>query len=404
MNHAHHAPASHSAKALTLVSLAHGINHAQSALMSLIYPLTLRAFGAGYGRLGVMLGIASALGGSLQLVAGALGTVVRRPLLLGMGSACVGVFVALVATAQNFAQFFLWIIASRVAGAAQHPVGSSLLAHHFSQRRLGMALATHITAGNLGTALIPMVAAVMISYFGWRVTTFLFAIPIMLVGLTIWLGLDDPRDASQHGTHAVSASFWSHSREAAGNSHLRWILLATLVVAGGSGHGILPVYIPLYLSHDLGLGPAAVGFNFSMLMVGSIVGPLLAGQLLDRFNRQPVALGAYGFGAMLTFIFPWVGTQPLLLPLCAVLLGTATFSASPIIQTIIGSFTEDRTRDISFALFYSAAFMAGALWQPVVGYIGEAYGLKFAFGLMAISFVLASFCLVAARLDKAPSS
>src|SRR5918992_4995899 len=188
--------ADRSASALTLVSLAHGINHAQSALKPLVYPLVLRELNFGYGELGIMLGVASAVGGSLQLVAGGLGRVIKRHMLLGLGNASVGICFFLVALAQSFPQFFLWTVMSRVGGAAQHPVGSSLLSHHFQHKRLGLALATHFTAGNIGTALIPLCAAVLIGVWGWRATTILFAIPAMLIGAAICLWLKDPASTS----------------------------------------------------------------------------------------------------------------------------------------------------------------------------------------------------------------
>ncbi|MGH7772351.1 MAG: MFS transporter, partial [Candidatus Binatia bacterium] len=277
-----------SSSTLALVSLAHGINHAQSALKPLIYPIALREFGVGYGELGIMLGVASAVGGLLQLVAGALGTMVRRHLLLGFGNAAVGISVLLVALAQNFGQFFLWNVAARVGGAAQHPVGSSLLAHHFSRHRLGLALATHFSAGNIGTAAIPLVAALIISLWGWRITTALFAIPAILVGLAICAWLQDPRHADHHESHPSAASFWRQSWQTASSPRLRWILIASIVASGGSGHGTLSIYIPLYLTHSLGMQPSGVGFIFSLLMIGSIVGPLLGAHLVDRFNRQRV--------------------------------------------------------------------------------------------------------------------
>ena len=72
-----------SARALTLISLAHGINHAQSALKPLVYPLVLLQLGFGYAELGIMLGVASAVGGSLQLVAGGLGQICEASSTLG---------------------------------------------------------------------------------------------------------------------------------------------------------------------------------------------------------------------------------------------------------------------------------------------------------------------------------
>ena len=55
--HGHHG----SGTALTLISLAHGINHAQSAFQPLVYPLVLVQLGFGYAELGIMLGVASAV-------------------------------------------------------------------------------------------------------------------------------------------------------------------------------------------------------------------------------------------------------------------------------------------------------------------------------------------------------
>ncbi|MBM4296287.1 MAG: MFS transporter, partial [Deltaproteobacteria bacterium] len=80
-----------SASALTLVSLAHGINHAQSALKPLVFPLVLRELNFGYGELGIMLGVASAVGGLLQLGAGALARILPRHHILGIGNASVGI-------------------------------------------------------------------------------------------------------------------------------------------------------------------------------------------------------------------------------------------------------------------------------------------------------------------------
>jgi hypothetical protein len=70
----------HGSSALTLVSLAHGVNHAQSALKPLVFPLVLRDLNFGYSELGIMLGVAAAVGGSLQLAAGALGRILPRHL------------------------------------------------------------------------------------------------------------------------------------------------------------------------------------------------------------------------------------------------------------------------------------------------------------------------------------
>ncbi|MGH7824285.1 MAG: MFS transporter [Candidatus Binatia bacterium] len=394
---------SHSNSALTLISSAHAINHAQSALKPLVYPLVLRELGFGYGELGVMLGVASAVGGSLQLVAGGLGRVIKRNLLLGLGNASVGLCFFLVALAQSFPQFFFWTVMSRVGGAAQHPVGSALLSHHFRRQQLGTALATHFTAGNIGTALIPLFAAILIGLWGWRVTTILFAIPAILVGLAMCAFLQDPRKTGEN-MDRPQASFWQDSKVAIRNVNLRWILVAAVVAAGGSGHGVVATFLPLYLSHNLGMEPATVGLVFTVLMVGSIAGPLLGGRLADRFHPQKVLLGAYAVAAVMTISFPWASANIFSTSLAALILGVSAFGTHPILQTLVVQVTDDGTRDMGFAWFYTATFMAGAIWSPAVGYIAEFFGLTAVFGAMAASFVMANLCLLFSQLHTVPQT
>jgi MFS transporter, FSR family, fosmidomycin resistance protein len=391
-------PSARSSAALTLVSLAHGINHAQGALKPLVFPLVLRDLNFGYGELGIMLGVASAVGGLLQLGAGALGRILPRHLILGTGNASVGVCFVLVGLAQSYFQFFFWTVMSRVGGAAQHPVGSSLLSHHFKKKRLGVALATHFTAGNIGTAFIPLCAALLIGMWGWRVTTILFAIPAILVGIAMCIWLKDPA-ADTPSESREPTSFWQDSRQAIGNHSLRWILIAAVVAAGGSGHGIIASFLPLYLSHNLGMSALMVGVIFTLMSVGSIVGPMLGGKLADRYQPQRVLLICYSLSAITALILPWLGASFFGVAAASFMLGVAAFGTNPILQTLVAQISTDRGRDTGFAWFYTATFLAGAIWSPAVGFLSEWLGLKAAFGAMAASFVLAILCVLLGRLN-----
>lgn len=388
-----------STSALTLISLAHAINHAQSALKPLVFPLVLRELNFGYGELGVMLGVASAVGGLLQLGAGALGRILPRHQILGVGNAFVGVCFVFVGLAQSYSQFFFWTVMSRIGGAAQHPVGSSLLSHHFKNKKLGTALATHFTAGNVGTAVIPLCAAILISLWGWRGTVILFAVPAILVGLAMSIWLKDPA-TRQTAQVARTSSFWQDSGQVIANRNLRWILVAAIVAAGGSGHGIISSFLPLYLNHNLGMDATAVGVVFTLMNVGSIFGPMLGGKLADRYHPQRILLGAYLLSAVTTLIIPALGASYVGVAVAALMLGVTAFGTHPILQTLVAHTTSDANRDTSFAWFYTATFLAGAFWSPTVGYLSQWLGLTVAFGAMATSFILASVCVLFGRLNE----
>lgn len=389
-----------SSSALTLISLAHGINHAQAALKPLVFPLVLRELGFGYSELGIMLGVASAVGGSLQLVAGALGRILPRHHILGTGNTAVGVCFVLVGLAQSYFQFFFWTVMARVGGAAQHPVGASLISHHFKKKRLGVALATHFTAGNIGTAFIPLCASIMIGLWGWRVTTILFAVPAILVGIAMCFCLKDPAVEEPVETSRPKTTFWQDSSEAIGNRSLRWILVAAVVAAGGSGHGIVASFLPLYLSHNLGMSAPMVGVIFTLMSVGSIVGPMLSGKFADRYHPQRVLVICYSVSAATALTLPWFGPNFIGVAAGSFILGVAAFGTNPILQTLVAQTSSGRVRDTGFAWFYTATFLAGAVWSPTVGFLSEWLGLKAAFGAMAASFVLAIVCVMLGRLRE----
>jgi predicted MFS family arabinose efflux permease len=288
---------------------------------------------------------------------------------------------------------------SRVGGAAQHPVGSALLSHHFQNRKLGSALATHFTAGNVGTAVIPLCAALLIGLWGWRVTTILFAIPAILIGIAMSVWLKEPAAATPAQNHKPT-SFWQDSSQAIRDHNLRWILVAAIVAAGGSGHGIISSFLPLYLNHSLGMDAPMVGLIFTLMSIGSIVGPMLAGKLADRYHPQRILLICYSLSAVTALSIPWLGANLIAISLAAFTLGLAAFGTNPILQTLVAQTTNDRLRDTGFAWFYTATFLAGAIWSPTVGYLCEWLGLKAAFGAMAASFVLASICVVLGRLRE----
>jgi predicted MFS family arabinose efflux permease len=391
--------AERSVSALTLISLAHGINHAQSALKPLVFPLVLRELNFGYGELGLMLGVASAVGGLLQLGAGALGRILPRHQILGVGNASVGVCFVFVALAQSYFQFFFWTVMSRVGGAAQHPVGSALLSHHYKKKKLGTALATHFTAGNVGTAVIPLCAAVLISLWGWRGTVILFAIPAILVGLAMSIWLQDP--ASKEPQQITKpTSFLRDSAQVMGNNNLRWILIAAMIAAGGSGHGIISSFLPLYLNHNLGMNATAVGVIFTVMNIGSIFGPMLGGKLAERYHPQRILLAAYLISALATLTIPALGASYAGVAITSLILGVTAFGTHPILQTLVAHTTSSGNRDTGFAWFYTATFLAGAFWSPAVGYLSEWLGLTVAFAAMAASFILASACVLLGRLGK----
>jgi MFS family permease len=384
---------------LTLLSVAHAAIHAQSALMPLVYPIVIVEFGLDAGDIGTFIAITTAVGGTMQLAYGVLTRYVARPALLAGGQVVFGASLVVAGLAQTVVQLLASISVARIGASPQHPVGNALLSDVFPTERRGFAISAHISGGNIGTLLVPFVAAAALYTLGWQTTLALFGLPPLVIGLLIWLLVREDRTDYRERVRA-SGSVRQHLREVLGRRDLRLILGASLVAAGGRGLDIVAPFMVLYLAGPLGLDQATVGILYGLLLVGSVVGPLLAGVLSDRFGRRRVLITYYLLSAVGILAFTAAGANllvlvPLLLPF-----GTAVFSESPVLQAYLADRATGPIRDVAFAVYFTFAFGIGAFWAFVIGQVVDGAGYPVAFGVMALSYLAAAAMLWAIR-DRA---
>src|SRR5437763_10502206 len=176
---------------LFLVSAAHAVIHAMTVLMPLIYPIIQVEYHLSYTQIGLIVAIPNAVGGFLQIVFGLMGRYVLRKVMLGIGSILVGVSTFFTGTIVGFWSLMAWSMLSRIAGAPQHPVGSSYLSDRYGRKRHGYALAWHVAGGNIGTLAVPLIAGPFLGLWGWRPLLYLAALPGILVGIAILILVDE---------------------------------------------------------------------------------------------------------------------------------------------------------------------------------------------------------------------
>ncbi len=379
---------------LSSVTAAHAVIHATVVLMPLVYPILQRDYGYSYTQIGLLVGIASFAGGLLQLVFGYLGRYVARKTMLGVGNLVVGASMFLTGTSTTFATLMAWTVLGRVGGAPQHPVGSALLTDSFAKRRRGFALAAHVAGGNLGTLAVPLTGVALIARFGWQPTVMLFALPGLVAGTAVLLFAREPASyrpparATAVGESRVGA-FLAPLR----NRGVLLIILASILASGGRGVGVLTTYLPLYLTNGLKLPAPTVAWLFTLLLAGSVVGPLVAGRLSDVAGRRLMLLVSYGSAALVTSALPLAGsgTASSLWQMIVVLalLGLTAYAESPLLQAYLADHAPEHLKDAAFGWYFTLAFGIGSLWATVLGTLIDRAGFAVTFWVMAASYVLA---------------
>ena len=385
-------PATRPNLTLGLLTLAHSLIHLQSALMPLVYIAVIDQFGLNEAAIGLFIAVTTAVGGAMQLSYGLLTRYVARPVLIGVGQVVFGLSLVLAGLASSIGQLVAAISAARIGASPQHPVGNGILADAYPAERRGFAISTHIAGGNVGTVLVPFVGLALIGAVGWNATLALFGIPALIAGsLILILVREDTR--AYRAAAREAGSVRGQVRALLGRSDLRLILGASLVAAGGRGLDIVAPFMLLYMRGPLGIDESTTALLYALLLVGAVIGPLLAGVLSDRFGRRRTLVVYYLLSAAGVLAFLAAGSNlwllvPLLLPF-----GTAVFSESPVLQAFLADRAVGPMRDVAFSVYFTFAFGIGSFWALVVGNVVTWFDYPAAFVLMAASYLGAALLL-----------
>ncbi len=387
-------------RTLWLLSTAHAVNHAQAALLPLVYLAIITEFGVSVAAIAFLAAAGNVASGLIQFTYAALTRFFSRRTILTVGGLLFGGGMAAQAVAPGFNEFATANILSRIGGSPQHPVGNGLLSEQFPRSRRGFAISAHIAGGNVGTVAVPLLGAWLIAGLGWRWTVVLFGVPAVLIALAIFALVRET------GTDRAAARAYGSIRSALKavvrdrNSVL--VFASAVIGGGGRGLGVLNIFVPLYLAVVIGLDTVTVALMYTVLVVGSVPAPVVAGWLSDRLGRRPLIIGAYAGGALSLLFFVAAGSNVTLLWVAILLMGLFNFVESPQLQALLSDITPSALRDASFSIYFTLAFGVGSLWVALYGAIidalGETAGLPLTFVLMALAFMLAALFVLPIRL------
>jgi MFS family permease len=303
-----------------------------------------------------------------------------RPLIVGCLLGMGGSFV-LLAFAPSLPVVALCLVVWGAAASVYHPAGLALISKGVEER--GAAFAYHGIAGNLGIALGPLAAALLLLFFGdWRLAVGLLGVPALLaagyalrvdVDETAAAAADGSGDARASGSVSSLAEFLADSRRLLVGPFL--LVFAVVMLSGLYYRGFL-TFLPELLSGFDSLTAVDVAgrtvepnrYVYVGLLMAGVLGQYVGGRLTDRI---PVERGlAYGYGALgvLAVAYLPVATAGLF-PLLAVsaLMGVALFVVQPFYQATVAEYTPPGARGLSYGYTYLGVFGVGALGGALAG-------------------------------------
>jgi MFS family permease len=142
----------------------------------------------------------------------------------------------------------------------------------------------------------------------------------------------------------------------------------------------------------------------TVLLLGSVPGPIIAGWLSDRIGRKPMIVAIYVCGAISILLFISAGSNLAWIWATVILLAIFSFVESPQLQALLADMVRPGLRDASFSLYFTLAFGVGAMWTAIYGAItgalGNDQGLPVVFVLMALAYLAAAVVVLPIRAEQ----
>ena len=381
----------------SIVCSAHFVNHFQSAMLGVIYPLMMKELGMSYIAIASLAAVYNTLGSVFQAGYGFVVPYVRRSVILGAGNLLLGVSVVATGFATSFNHFFTARLVGGIGSSPQHPVGSSMLASHFAGSR-GSALAFHSTSGQIGSLLAPLMAALLVTYLGWRGVFWAVGSFSIVMGLICFAFRDSLRMAPQDKPKSrLVPQGWQAYKTCLKDKNILLVSLVFMAGAAGRGQDINEVYIIPHFVQDFKLDITYGAFLFTFIQVGSLLGPFVWGWISDRCNRKLVIQASLLMSALCTLWLAWQEAVSAGLFVNLVVYGAAVTSRQTLTQALLSDLVGEDLFDAAFSLYYFIGFVSIPFWTVITGGVMTIYGFGPAFTVISTSYLLAMGLLVFLR-------
>ncbi len=360
------------------LSFSHFLNDMMQSLVPAIYPMLKGSYGLSFAQIGLITLTMQVASSVLQPAIGLFADHRPQPysLAVGMGVTLIGLL--LLASAGSYLVLLLAATLVGAGSAVFHPEASRV-ARMASGGRHGLAQSLFQVGGNAGSALGPILAALIVipkgqSSIGWFSAVALLAMVVLFaVGNWHW----KERAAPVRVRPARLADRPALSRRKVGWSVA--ILLA-LVFSKSFYTTSLNTYYTFYLIDKFGLSVEAAQVYLFVFLASVALGTLIGGPLGDRIGRKSVIWGSILGVVPFTMALPhadlmWTG-------ILSVVIGLTLASASSAIIVYAFDLVPGRIGMMA-GLFFGLSFGLAGVGAAAFGWLADATSIDVVYQICA---------------------
>ncbi|MFO1248125.1 MAG: MFS transporter [Alphaproteobacteria bacterium] len=346
------------------IGLSHMLNDMMQAVLPAIYPTLQQEFHLSFAQIGLITLASQFTASLLQPAVGYVSDKRPRPYSLAAGMVATLVGLLLLSMAGSYPVVLFAAMLVGVGSSVFHPE-SSRVARMASGGRYGLAQSLFQVGGNVGSALGPLSAALLVATWGQRAIAWYAGLALLAIVILFNVG----SWYKHHGLARIKSHHGERHSDLSRNKIIVSLIVLLLMVFSKFVYlSSIGSYYTFYLIHRFGLSVQSAQIHLFFFLGAVAFGTLCGGPLGDRIGRKYVIwfsiLGALPFTLMLPYanLF-WTG-------ILSVVIGMILASAFPAIVVYAQELLPGRVGVIA-GLFFGLSFGLSGIGAAALGALAD---------------------------------
>lgn len=355
-------------------ALAHLLNDMIQAMLPAIFPMLKVSFELSFREIGLIALVYQVTASLLQPWIGLYTDKHPKPYLLPSGMVMTLIGIGLIATAGSYSMLLVAAAIVGVGSATFHPEASRI-ARLASGGRFGTAQSTFQVGGNTGTAIGPLLTALVVIPYGqpavaWFMLVALAAIYV-LYRLTVWV--------KQNGQAKAKSLSKSHAAGLARGKVVQAVaVICVLMFAKFVYIASFTNYFTFYLMERFGLSVQHSQIFLFIFLAAVAAGTFAGGPVGDRIGRKAVIWISFLGVAPFALMLPHVGL--VWTAILAIVIGLVMSSAFAAMVVYAQEAVPGRVGMVS-GLMFGLMFGIGGIGAAGLGELADSHGIVWVYGL-----------------------
>ncbi|MDD7440593.1 MFS transporter [Prevotellamassilia timonensis] len=363
---------------LVICSISHFLNDMIQSIIPAIYPIMKDKFNYSFAQIGIITLVFQMTSSILQPFTGFYADKHPRPYGLSVGMCFTLIGLLLLAFAENY---FIILLAVSVVGFGSsifHPT-ASLVTQLASGGKKSLAQSIFQVGGNGGSAVGPLLAAIIILPFGQHAISWFALAALLAAIIMIRLGTWYKTKLSYVVTHQSAQRLINHdiSRR---TKYGALLILILLIFSKYFYTACITSYFTFFLIDKFGVSVQTSQLCLFVFLLAFAIGTVAGGMLGDKFGRKYVIwfsiLGAAPFAIAMPFAnLTWT-------IICTFLSGLIIASAFSSIVVYATDLMPDKVGLIA-GIFFGLMFGLGGLGSAFFGWLADKTSIEYIFQVSA---------------------